>query len=291
MKRFDYFAPASLDECLALLRDRPEAAPLAGGTDLVVRLKKGDRSMGTLVSLQRIPELQRRTHDGAVRLGSMTRLAHVAEDPLLRDRCAALAAAAGWVGSTQIRNVATIGGNVCNAAPSAELGPPLLCLEARATLVGADGERALPLEQFFLGPGKTSLRPGELLREIVIPAREGRNACAYLRHTPRSAMDLAVASAAVGLTVDEDGVVVDARIALGAVAPVPMRARRAESLIVGHRVSPALQREAGATASGEAAPISDLRASAGFRTHLVGVLVSRAIGAAYARATAPMGGA
>lgn len=291
MKHFEYYAPTSLGDCLDILRARPGATPLAGGTDLLVQLKRGERAAPAVVSLRGLAALGEIAPDGALRLGAMVRLGAVAEDSLLRERYTALVTAAASVGSVQIRNVATVGGNLCNAAPSADLAPPLLCLGAQVTLASAGGERALPLDRFFQSPGVTALRPGELLTQITLPVRGPRQGSAYVRHTPRAAMDLAVASAAAGIAVDETGRVIGASLALGAVAPVPMRARRAEEAAVGQRPSASLWAEISRIASSEARPITDLRASAAFRTHLVRVLTERALTEAYRRACASDGGA
>lgn len=285
MKRFEHFAPQCLEDAVTLMRGRPEAVPLAGGTDLLVQLKEGSRSAQTVIGLTRIPELRHLVSNGSLTIGSTNRLARIATDLDIRQNWPALAVAAGLIGSPQIRNAATIGGNLCNAAPSADTAPVLLCLDATVTLASADGERTLPLEEFFLGPGQTALRAGELLKEVVVPAARGRCGSSYVRHTPRTRMDLAVASAAANVTVDEDNVIVTSRLALGAVAVVPMRAHIAESMLVGKSMTEGLLRDVGAAAAEEVAPISDVRASAGFRRHLAHVLTQRAIEKAFAEAS------
>jgi CO/xanthine dehydrogenase FAD-binding subunit len=265
MKRFEYLAPQSLAEALEMLYDRPEAIPLAGGTDLLVQVKEGSRRLETLLSLKRVPELRQYVHNGALTLGSTVTVGRVAADP-------------------QIHNMATIGGNLCHAAPSADTAPPLLVLGAQAVVAGAGGERTIPLEEFFEGPGRIALQAGELLKAITVPQPAERSGSFYLRHTPRARMDLAVVGVAAAVTVEANGAIVDARLALGAVAPVPLRARQAEALLAGQILTDELCREVGATAAREAEPIYDQRASAEYRRHLVDVLTRRVLRSALARA-------
>jgi CO/xanthine dehydrogenase FAD-binding subunit len=284
MKRFEYLAPQSLAEALEMLYDRPEAIPLAGGTDLLVQVKEGSRRLETLLSLKRVPELRQYVHNGALTLGSTVTVGRVAADPQIQQAYAALAVGAGLIGSVQIRNVATVGGNLCHAAPSADTAPPLLVLGAQAVVAGAGGERTIPLEEFFEGPGRIALQAGELLKAITVPQPAERSGSFYLRHTPRARMDLAVVGVAAAVTVEANGAIVDARLALGAVAPVPLRARQAEALLAGQILTDELCREVGATAAREAEPMDDQRASAEYRRHLVDVLTRRVLRSALARA-------
>lgn len=284
MKRFEYLAPRSLKEALQILSDRPEAIPLAGGTDLLVRVKEGSRSVETLLSLKRVPELRQYAHNGTLILGSTVTVGRIAADPRIQQAYTALAVGAGLIGSVQIRNVATVGGNLCNASPSADTAPPLLVLGAQAVIAGAQGERTIPLEEFLKGPGRTALQAGELLTAITLPQPAQRSGSFYLRHTPRARMDLAVVGVAAAVTVEADGSIVDARLALGAAAPVPLRARQAEALLAGQVLTDELWREVGAVAAREAEPIDDQRASAEYRRHLVDLLTRRALRGALARA-------
>ena len=284
MKRFDYLAPHSLAEALAMLSDRPEAVPLAGGTDLLVRVKEGSRAIEALLSLKRLPELRQYAHNGALTIGSTVTVSTIAADPHVLQAYAALALGAGLIGSAQIRNVATLGGNLCNASPSADTAPPLLVLGAQAVIAGPRGERTIPLEEFFRGPGRTALQPGELLKAVTVPRLPPHSGSFYLRHTPRARMDLAVVGVAAAVTVTADGLIVSARLALGAVAPVPLRARQAEALLAGQILTDELCRDVGAAAAREAEPIDDQRAPADYRRHLVDVLTRRALSGALARA-------
>jgi carbon-monoxide dehydrogenase medium subunit len=289
MRQFEYVAPNSAAEAVAILGARgQEARPLAGGTDLLVQLKEGATRFpppAQVVSLSRIPELAGIEFSAAdgLRIGACTTMADVEGSSIIRERFAALAEGAGVVGSLQTMNMATIGGNLCNAAPSADTAPALLAFEAQAVIVGTAGRRTVPVEEFFRGPGQTVLAPDELLAELRIPSPADGTGSVYQRHTPRKQMDIAVVGVAVALTLK--GVsVATARIALGAVAPTPIRARQAEALLEGEPVSEELFRQAGEAAAAEAAPISDTRGSAEFRRHLVQVMTQRLVAEAAARA-------
>lgn len=284
MKRFDYLAPKNLIEALEMMTDRPEATPLAGGTDILVQMKEGHRPVEALLSLKRVPEVHQYAHNGTLTFGSAVTVGRIAANRQIQQGYTALAIGAGLIGSVQIRNVATVGGNLCNAAPSADTAPPLLVLGAQAVIASTQGERIVPLETFFLEPGRTVLQPGELLKEVIVPQPAGHSGSFYVRHIPRARMGLAVAGVAAAITLGADGTITDARLALGAVAPVPMRATAAEALLPGHTLTDELLREVGATAAQEAEPIDDLRASAEYRHHLVDVLTQRALRGALARA-------
>jgi carbon-monoxide dehydrogenase medium subunit len=284
MKRFDYLAPKNLQEAFGMMSDHPEAIPLAGGTDLLVQMKEGHRSARALLSLKRVPEVHQFAQNGKLAFGSAITVGQIAANRQIQQDYTALAMGAGLIGSVQIRNMATVGGNLCNAAPSADTAPPLLVLGAQAVIASTQGERKIPLESFFLGPGQTALQPGELLQEIVVPSPPILSGSFYVRHTPRARMDIAVAGVAAALTLDQDGKIAGARIALGAVAPVPMRATQAEVLLCGQACTEDLLHEAGATAAQEAKPIDDLRASAEYRRHLVNILTLHALRGALAEA-------
>ncbi len=197
----------------------------------------------------------------------------------------ALAESGALVGSVQVRNLATIGGNVCNAAPSADMVPPLLALDAEAVIAGPKGQRRVPLTSFFLGVRRTVLGPDELLLEIVAPPPGPRSGGHYLRHTPRRELDIAVVGVASQLTLS-NGVCGKARIALAAVAPVPLRATAAEEALEGQPVTPSLIERAAELAVQAARPISDQRGSVEFRRHLVRVLTRRTLTTALERARA-----
>lgn len=291
LKTFDYFAPNSLPEALSLLQERgEEGRPLAGGTDLVVQVKEGGKipTPSYLVSLRRLPELRGidfSEKDG-LRIGATVTMTEAAESAPIRERYRALADGAEVVGSIQTMNMATIGGNVCNAAPSADTAPALLTYEAVAVIAGPKGERAIPIEEFWLGPNQTALQQGELLRELRLPAPPAHTGGVYVRQTPRKQMDIAVVGVAVLLTLGQGDRIQRARIALGAVAPTPIRARKAEAALEGNPASEALFAQAAETAASEATPIGDVRGSAEFRRHLVKVTADRCLREAAKRARA-----
>ena len=281
MKRFDYLAPNNLGEALEMLAQRPEAAPLAGGTNVLVQIKEGHRSETALLSLKRLSDLNHISHGdepphGLV-IGAAVTMKRIAADPWIRQRYAALATAAGLIGSVQTRNMATVGGNLCNASPSADTAPPLLAFEAQAVLVSLRGERIIPLKDFFTGPGSTLLQADELLKELVVPAPVVGTGSAYVRHIPRAVMDISVVGVAAAVTLKDDKSIRHARIALGAVAPTPIRAWAAEDLLTGQMPADSLFAEAGQAAAREAKPVDDVRASVAYRRHLVNILTQDAL--------------
>jgi CO/xanthine dehydrogenase FAD-binding subunit len=289
VRPFDYYAPGTLDEAVALLHQMRDARPVAGGTDIVVQMKEGRTKFPypqMIVSLDRIAELKGidfSEKDG-LSIGAATTMADIAASPVVRQRYQALAEGAGVVGSWQTMNMGTIGGNVCNAAPSADTAPPLLALEAQAVIVGPTGRRTIPLGDFFRGPGLTTLGPGELLAEIRLPAPPASTGSAYQRHTPRKQMDIAVVGVGVALTVS-GGSIANARVSLGAVAPTPIRSPTAEAALEGQPPSQEVFARAAEAAAVECRPIADVRGSAEFRRHLVKVTTARMLSRAAERAT------
>jgi len=242
-------------------------------------------SPSCIVSLLRVPELQgiEFSESGGLRIGAGVTMAEVAASPVINERIRAIAEGAGVVGSLQTMNMATVGGNLCNAAPSADIAPPLLAYGAEAVVAGSNGRRTLPLEEFFLGPGRTAVMPGEILVEVIVPTPAAGTGSAYRRHTPRKQMDIAVVGVAAVLTI-ADAKIKQARIALGAVAPTPVRAREAEAILEGREVSDGAFERAAEAAAQSARPISDVRASAEFRTHLVRIMTGRILREAATRA-------
>ena len=276
-----YIRVGSIQQALAQMQ---QAAPggnarlLAGGTDLLPQVHGGRIGDIILVDVSDVPELQGIRPDGDVlRIGAATKLADIVRSPFLTGGLRVLADSAAQVGSVQIRHLATLGGNLCNASPSADTAPALLALDAVAAIVSPAGERLVPLEHFFLGPGRTALQSGELLVAILLPEHWREGAATYLKHAPRNAMDLAVVGIAASFSRKPNGLP-EVRLALGAVAPTPIRARRAEAQLLS---APALDeraiREAAACAAGETNPISDVRASAAYRRAMAELLVARAL--------------
>jgi len=284
MKRIEYFAPTSLEEAIALLDQYgAQARPLAGGTDLLVKMRRKAIAPACLVNLKRIPGLRFIKYDAqaGLRIGALTVLNEVGKSAVVRDRFPMLAQTALQMASVQVRNLATIGGNLCNASPSADMAPPLMALDARVKIVGKEGERVVLLEDFFTGPGTTVLKPDEILIEIRVPNPPPHTVGCYVRHTTRRAMDIARVGAAVVLQVANPGspgakVCADVRVVLGAVAPTPLRARQAEAVLRGQELTEALLAKMGEAAAGEAQPIDDVRASAWYRREMVRVATVRA---------------
>src|SRR5215813_11377594 len=287
VRRFEVALPESLDECLRLLADRgPESKLLAGGTDLLPQMKNGvttPKHVIDLTGVARVHALENEAKAG-LRIGSAVPARQVELDARVRNGYAAIADAAALIGSVQVRNLASVGGNLCNAAPSADMAPPLLALEAQAVIAGPKSERRVPLSDFFAGVRKTVLGPDELLVEIVIPPPGPRSGGTYVRHTPRRELDIAVVGVASQITIHDEQCV-KARIALGAVAPTPVRATAAEARLEGEAVTAALIDEAAQLAVQASSPISDQRGSAEFRRHLVCVLTRRTLSTALERAT------
>jgi carbon-monoxide dehydrogenase medium subunit len=285
MKDFEYFLPGSLEEALALLSGRRDAKILAGGTDLVVQMKDRRACPAVLIDVKKVPELNRlaSVEDGSLFIGAAVPLNRVIAYPPVWERFHVLFEACSLVGSLQLRNRGTVGGNICNAAPSADTAPPLLCLSARAVVARLGGTRVVPVADFFVGPGKTVLDESELLVGIEVPRPPTPSAGSYLRHIPRQEMDIAVAGVASFLSFGQGDTCREARIALGAVAPTPVRAPGVESLLEGRPLTEESIEEAAKEASREASPISDIRGSAAYRREIVGVLTKRALETAWER--------
>jgi carbon-monoxide dehydrogenase medium subunit len=270
VRRFEYFEPSSLGEAVALLgRYGARAQALAGGTDLLVELKEQLRLAECVVNIKRIPGLAGLSFDPekGLRIGALVTAREIETSPLVLEKYASLAQAARELGSIQVRNRATIVGNVCRASPSADTIPPLIADGAEIRVSGAAGERAMPLESLFTGPGKTVLKPDELVTEIVVSPPAPHTGKVYIKHGRRKAMELATVGVAVTATPDE------ARIALGAVAPTVIRATNAEAVF---RATKDVARAARAAAE-ESRPISNVRASAEYRRDMVEVLTRRAL--------------
>jgi len=288
VRRFELVLPESVDECVkALAQGGPESKVLAGGTDLLPQMKNGVLKPARVIDLSGIARL-RAIESGngqGLRVGSAVTARTLELDRAVRERYLSLAESGALVGSVQVRNLATLGGNICNAAPSADMAPPLLALDAEAVIIGPKGERRVPIVAFFTGVRRTVLAPDEILVELVVPSPGAHSGGNYLRHTPRRELDIAVVGVASQLTL-ASGRCTKARIALAAVAPVPVRATAAEQALEGQAVTPDLIKRAADLAVDAARPISDQRGSADFRRHLVRVLTRRTLTTALARASA-----
>ena len=285
MRRFELVLPRSVDEALRVLSERgPEAKLLAGGTDLLPQMKNGLLKPACVVDLSGVERVRALQADArGLRVGAAVSARVLERDATTQATCTSLAESGALVGSVQVRNLATLGGNLCNAAPSADMAPPLLALEAEAVIAGPKGERRVPIADFFTGVRRTVLAADEILIELVVPAPGPRSGGQYLRHTPRRELDIAVVGVASQLTLS-NGVCSKARIALAAVAPVPLRARAAEQALEGKPVTAEAIERAAELAVGVAKPISDQRGSADYRRHLVRVLTRRTLRTALTRA-------
>jgi carbon-monoxide dehydrogenase medium subunit len=283
----DYFAPKSVPEALSLLeRYGADAKVIAGGTDVMVDIKYKEEP-GCLVNIKAIAGLRGIEESaGGVRIGPLTTIHEIESSALLRDKLPVLWEAAHQFASLQIRNTATIGGNICRASPSGETLSPLLVLEAQARVAVGGRESVEPFTSFFAGPGKTRLGSKGLLTAIEIPFPAFGSRSAYLKHAVRGAMDIAMVGVAVLITSDTAGKTFqDVRIGLGAVAPTPLRAAKAETLLRGKAATAALIKEAAAAAAGESSPIDDQRSSAEYRRWIVEALTRRGLAQTWKAAT------
>ncbi|MBI3697391.1 MAG: xanthine dehydrogenase family protein subunit M [Acidobacteria bacterium] len=285
MKRFDYAAPRSVAEAVRLLAAHPRALLLAGGTDLLVQLRSGRKNTDLVINVKRIPELDQIRYDAArgLTLGAAVPCYRIYGDRAVRQVYPALAEVASLIGGIQIQGRASVGGNLCNAAPSADFVPLLIALGTACQIAGPGGSREIAVEDFCTGPGRTVLQPGELLISLRLPPVEPRSGAQYLRFIPRNEMDIAVAGAGVAVVL-EDGVFRSARIALAAVAPTPLFVREAGEYLAGKPANADSIHAAAEMARAAAKPITDMRGTAEYRRHLCAVLTRRALEAALQRA-------
>jgi carbon-monoxide dehydrogenase medium subunit len=281
----EYFEPKSISDALALLsKHGNEAKVIAGGTDVMVDIKFKEEP-GCLVNIKKIPSLAGISESGGtLRIGALTTIREIETSAIVRDKLPVLWESAHQFASLQVRNTATIGGNICRASPSGETLTPLLVLEANAILAFSDGERSEPFKSFFQGPGKSAAGVKGLLTEIEVPIPPAGSKGVYLKHAVRGAMDIAMVGVAVLLSADA-GNVKDVRIGLGAVAPTPVRAPKTEALLKGKPLTAALLKEAGTLAASEASPISDQRSSAENRRWIVEALTRRGLEQTWKAAT------
>ena len=275
MKRFEYYKPRSLSEAWELKEKVRDARFIAGGTDVMVGIKNGELSPSALISLRSIPALDSIEINGGIRIGALTTISDLIRHSALRDNYPVVVEAAKRLGSVQIRNVATIGGNLCNSSPCADMALPLLVLEAKVRLQTAKESREMPLNEFFKGPGKTCLTSDEILTDILLgPSRQ--NSKATFLKKGRVKMDLAIASVALLLEM-EGKRCSKARLAAGSVAPVPLRLLKVEALLEGTTISKELLAKAQQLAAENVAPITDIRATKEYRQEIVGIYVKRAL--------------
>lgn len=280
LREFEYYEPTSLEEASRILAEaEPDARVLAGGTDLVVDMKTGRMRPSTVVNLKRIPGLAGiEDVDGSTRIGALTKVDVVEVSPLVVERHPALAQAASILASPPVRALATIGGNVGRASPASDLGPALIVSDAVATIHGVDGSRDELVEDLYTGPGATSLSRSDIITALSLPARQPGFGSAHVKLGKRgSGTDIALAGASASLVVGDDGEIIDCRIALASLGPIPFRAVGSESVLRSEILTEALLEAAAAAAAGDAKPIGDMRASAEYRTRLARVLTLRAL--------------
>ena len=288
MKDFTYLAPSTVAEALGLLAEHPgKAKVLAGGTDLMLQLQDGLFAPDFLIDVRGISELSALDYDAraGLTLGAATALRRIETSKIVLEKYPHLASGAREIGSIQIRNLGSVGGNICTATPSADIIPSLVSLEATARVASVRGERTVPMESFFTGVRRTVLAPDELLVDLKIPAPAERTSGVYIKLYTRPAMDLAMVGVATTVTLAPgDSVIRRATVCLGAVAPTPVRVHEAEQLLEGQAVTDEILAKAGQAAARAARPISDVRASAEYRREQCDLMTRRALRQAVERA-------
>ena len=286
MKAFGYVAAKDVTDAVALLAEHGAGAKvLAGGTDLLADLKFAQHHPDIIVDISRLDDLKDiEVADDGLHIGALVTHSEIMRSPVIRDMFPALVEAAYTIGAVQTRNLGTLGGNLVTCVPSMDSGPTLIALEAEVVIAGPGGERRIQLGELFAGPRKTSLKTGELLTDIIIPKANLNKPAAFEKFGLRKGQALALVNAAAAFFVD-NGNFKAPRIALGAVAPIVIRALEAEAYLEGRKITKDAMAEAGRIAATEAEPISDFRASADYRRDLITVLVKRCLANSHTRAT------
>jgi carbon-monoxide dehydrogenase medium subunit len=280
---FDYLEPKTIEEAVHFLANYGKKARIiAGGTDLLVKMKMGEVLPEALINISRVPALRYLIEDKSLRIGALTCFRDLERSRVIKEKFTALFEAARSVSSVQIKTMGTIGGNLCHASPAADSAPPLIVFGGKVKLVENNRERVLPLEDFFVGPGESVLSPKELLVEIQVPELAGRMGSAFLK-MGRVSADLSKVSVAVALVRDGD-ICKGCRIALGAVGKTPLRAKRGGEILKGKKVTEALIEETGEQVSLEIQPITDLRSTAWYRKEVSKVMTRDAVRIAWKRA-------
>ena len=286
LPHFDYYMPGTIEEAIGLLQSKgPDARVMAGGTDLMIKMRHGGLKLKTIVALKGIKGLDQIRFDKAAGLtiGATALLADVATHPDILKFYPTVAAAARGTANAQVRNMGTVIGNLCNASPAADNAPTLLALGADVHIRGPLGERMMPLEEFFRGPGVTALQPFEIVTAVHVAVPSPNSATAYLSLSARGKLDCTAVGAAAKVTLNGSKCE-DVRVFISACGPTPIRAVKAESIIRGKEWTADVLEKAGVQASEETTPITDLRASANYRSKIVAVLARRALQGAYGRA-------
>ena len=288
MSSLSYAAPTSVTEAVGILAGAQGLAKImSGGTDLLVQLRSGRTKPDVIVDTKKIPGIMGiKEVDGGFVIGAATPCAVLGEHAGLSAAYPGVVEGSGLIGSTQVQGRCSLAGNLCNASPAADSVPAMIAARATAIVVGPNGQRAVPVEQIVTGPGRTSLAKGEFILEFHLPKPAPRSSDAYLRFIPRTEMDIAVVGAAVNLTVDANGVITDARVALGAVAPTQVLVPEGAAAIIGTKLDDAALAKLDAAARAVCNPITDKRGTIDFRIKIAGVLARRAATIAYQRAGA-----
>ena len=286
MPALSYSAPSTVEDAVRILAGASGAAKvLSGGTDLLVQLRSGRIKPAHIVDTKQIPGIFGiREEDGVFVIGAATSGAVIGEHARLRQAWPGVVEGANLIGSTQIQGRASLAGNLCNASPAADSVPPLIAARATCVIAGSGGRREVPVESIATGPGRTSLKPDEFILEFRLPKRPPRASDAYLRFIPRNEMDIAVVGAGVNVTLDAAGVCTDARVVLGAVAPIAILVPEAGAALVGHKLDDGALAALDAAARRACKPIDDKRGTIVYRTKVAGVLARRAAAIAFERA-------
>lgn len=287
LPKFDFHEPKTLNEaCQILAAYGVKAKLIAGGTDLMVNMKKKILSPEQVISISRIGELKKLDTSGdSIRIGSCFTVADLSTSDTIQKHLSALGEGAKNLGTPLIRNLATIGGNLGSARPAADLPPALMAYGAQVVLNSLSGERTLSLDKFFLGPGFTAAKPDEILSEIQIPAPLPNSGAGYINIGIRKGQDCNLVNVASFIALDTDGTIRNARIVMGCVGPIPLRASSAEKMLIGQKPESALFARAGAAASLDSTPIDDFRGTAAYKRDMVGVLTRRTLDIAFREAT------
>ena len=281
-----YSAPSSIEEAVRALAGASGLAKvLSGGTDLLVQLRSGRVIPSLIVDTKKIPGISGiREENGGFVIGAATSSAVIGESEALKRAWPGLVEAANLIGSMQVQGRASLAGNLCNASPAADSVPALIAARASCVVVGSNGKREVPVETICTGPGRTSLTRDEFIIEFRLPKRKPRSADAYLRFIPRTEMDIAVVGAAVDLTLAAGGVITEARVVLGAVAPTAVLVPEAATALIGRKLDEAALAGLDKSARGVCKPITDKRGTIEYRIKVAGVMARRAAAIAYERA-------
>jgi carbon-monoxide dehydrogenase medium subunit len=277
---FEYIEPETIEEAISFLTQcGDKASILAGGTDLLPLMKRRIEKVQFIVNIKTISGLDYIKYDNderMLKIGALTTIRKIEKSSIIQDRFPLLREASQNFGTVQIRNMATLGGNLCNASPAADMGPPLLVLGSQVKIVGSKGEKTIPLEQFFIGPRKNILKKNEILTEVQVKEPKPRTGTAFLK-IGRVKSDIAKLNAAFKLTLQEHDICNDVGIALGSVAPTPIRAKEAERKLIGNKICDEIINEVAELVVKEIDPISDIRSTAEYRREVSKVLVRRGL--------------